>query len=279
VRLTRRRRRRIWNLHHLAFGNIGDRECTPLRWFEDLASPHFDLRFESLNGQVAASLSGETVVLGGGGLFLPRCWELWVGPLFARGNRVIGWGIGHHHDNVHLGPEESASNWAESVRRYHDDYPLDRFELLGVRDWNVGLRWVPDASCMDPAFDASYPIDHDVVVYEHGVLEPIALDLPKMSNVGNTPFEDVVAFLGSGAVIVTNSYHGAYWATLLGRPTVLWNPWCSKFLLLKYPLPWAGPDTWERAAQEAPVYPGALRECRATTRAFAVDVFDQLTVE
>ena len=58
---------------------------------------------------------------------------------------------------------------------------------------------------------------------------------------GNTPFEDVVAFLGSGAVIVTNSYHGAYWATLLGRPTVLWNPWCSEILLLKYPLPWVGP--------------------------------------
>src|SRR4029077_6738997 len=114
----RSRRRRIWNLRHLAFQNIGDRECTPLRWFGDLAPGDVDLRFESLNGRVAASLSDETVVLGGGGLLLPRCWELWVGPLFERGNRVIGWGIGHHHDNVHLGPEESPSDWTQSVRRY-----------------------------------------------------------------------------------------------------------------------------------------------------------------
>ena len=233
-----------------------------------------DLRSESLNGRVAASLSDETVVLGGGGLLLPRCWELWVGPLFERGNRVIGWGIGHHHDNVHLGPEESPSDWTQSVRRYKEDYPLDRFELLGVRDWDVGLRWVPDVSCMNPAFDASYVIDHDVVVYEHGVLEPIALDLPKMSNVGDTPFEEVVAFLASGSVVVTNSYHGAYWATLLGRPTVPAGiPGARNFLLLRYPLPWVGPESWERAAQEAPVYPDALSECRDANRAFALNLF------
>jgi hypothetical protein len=269
----------VWNLHHLAFDNIGDRECTPLRWFGDLATPDLELRDASLNGPHAASLSGETVILGGGGLLLPRCWELWIAPLFERGNRIIGWGIGHHHDNVHLGPEEPPSDWKESVHRYQRDYPLDRFELLGIRDWNVGLRWVPDVSCMHPAFDASYVVDHDVVVYEHGVLEPIPLDFPKMSNVGGTPFADVIAFLGSGSVVVTNSYHGAYWATLLGRPTLLWDPWCSKFLLLKYRLPWVGPESWECAARDAPVYPDALEECRAANRAYAVDVFDTLTAD
>jgi hypothetical protein len=60
---------------------------------------------------------------------------------------------------------------------------------------------------------------------------------------------------------------------------VLWDPWCSKFLLLKYPLPWVGPDDWERAAREAPVYPNALSECRAANRTFAVDVFDQLSAD
>lgn len=272
----RRRRTRVWNLHHLAFGNIGDRECTPFRWFSQLAGDDLDLRDESLNGDVARNLSGEVIVLGGGGLFLPLCWQMYVQPLIDRGNTVIGWGIGHHHDNVHLGADERPTDWSTSVERYHHDYPLESFRLLGVRDWNTGLRWVPDASCMHPAFDASYPVDRDVVVYEHGVLEPIDLGVPKMANVGETPFEDVAGFLASGRVVVTNSYHGAYWATLLGRPTVLWRPWCSKFLLLRYPLPWAGPDTWEQAAAEAPNYPGALDECRAANLAFADDVFQDL---
>ena len=272
----RRKALRVWSLHHLAFGNIGDRECTPFRWFSDLATDDLDLRDESLSGETAAGLSGEVVVLGGGGLFLPLCWKRWVGPLFERGNQVIGWGIGHHHDNVHLGPDESHSDWSTSIEQYQDDYPLDRFSLLGVRDWDVGIRWVPDASCMHPAFDASDRADHDVVVYEHGVLAPIPLDVRKMSNVGDAPFEEVAGFLASGRVVVTNSYHGAYWATLLGRPTVLWEPWCSKFLLLRYPHPWVGPGDWERAAESAPVYPDALAECRAANRAFAADVVQSL---
>lgn len=275
MRWFRRRGRalRVWNLHHLAFGNIGDRECTPFRWFSELATDGLELRDESLNGETAAALTGEVVILGGGGLFLPLCWQQWVAPLFARDNSIIGWGIGHHHDNVHLAPGEAGGDWGASVARYRTDYPLERFRLLGVRDWRVGVRWVPDASCMHPAFDAVHRIDHDVVVYEHGVLEPIPLALPKLSNVGDTPFEEVAAFLASGAVVVTNSYHGAYWATLLGRPTVLWEPWCSKFLLLRYPLPWAGAADWERAAERAPVYANALAECRAANRSYAADVF------
>lgn len=276
LRWRRRSGLRVWNLHHLAFGNIGDRECTPFRWFSDLAGDGLDLRDESLNGDVAKRLSGEVIVLGGGGLFLPLCWQLYVQPLLDRGNTVIGWGIGHHHDNVHLGPNEQPGDWSASVEEYRNDYPLDRFRLLGVRDWNTGLRWVPDASCMHPAFDASYPIDHDVVVYEHGALEPIPLGVPKLSNVGDTPFEDVAGFLASGRVLVTNSYHGAYWATLLGRPTLLWQPWCSKFLLLRYPLPWVGPDTWEQAVEEAMTYPDALTACRAANAAFAEDVLQDL---
>ena len=76
-----------------------------------------------------------------------------------------------------------------------------------------------------------------------------------MSNVGETPFEEVAGFLASGRVVVTNSYHGAYWTTLLGRPTLLWEPWCSKFLLLRYPHPWVGPGDWERAAGARPSIP------------------------
>ena len=41
-----------------------------------------------------------------------------------------------------------------------------------------------------------------------------------------------IEFIGSGDVVVTNSYHGAYWATLLGKVVVAF-PWASKFYGLK----------------------------------------------
>lgn len=34
-------------------------------------------------------------------------------------------------------------------------------------------------------------------------------------------FNETVAFLGSSEVVLTTSYHGLYWATLLGRKVVV----------------------------------------------------------
>ena len=112
-------------------------------------------------------------------------------------------------------------------------------------------------------------VHRDVVVYQHNELPPIPIDAPALDNGPDTTLEDAVAHLASGRVVVTNSYHGVHWATLLGRRAVIWDPWCSKFELLRYPMPTAGAADWERAAERAPVYPDALAECRAANAAFA----------
>ncbi len=100
------------------------------------------------------------------------------------------------------------------------------------RDWipELGNR-VPCASCMHPAFDLALDIapEHDVVRYSAArrveVHEPT--DAPHMTNEDGS-IEEAVRFIASGRKIVTSSYHGAYWAQLLGREVELVS-WGSKF--------------------------------------------------
>ena len=92
-----------------------------------------------------------------------------------------------------------------------------------------------------------------------------------MSNHGAT-LDDVLQFLSSGEVVITNSYHGAYRATLLGRAAVIVTQNSSKFYHMKHVHPYA---KWEDAMKaERHWYPNALEECRAANMAFHAKVKD-----
>lgn len=105
-------------------------------------------------------------------------------------------------------------------------------DLYFARDWMPELsRRVPCASCMHPAFDEVLDAkpQHDVVRYSAArrVEVQAPSDAPHMTNEDGT-IEEAIAFLASGRKVITSSYHGAYWAQLLGRDveTVSWG---SKF--------------------------------------------------
>lgn len=152
---------------------------------------------------------------------------------------------------------------------------MGKFTLVGLRDWDVGYRWVPCPSCMDPAFDIPRQRPtRSVVVFDHMDIPVRVGSLPRMSNrVGD--LRKVLDFLASGETILTTSYHGAYWATLLGRKVVVYG-WSNKFFHMKHPPAileeedW--PSLWRDAAKRAAVYPNALEECRDSNRRFWFDV-------
>lgn len=268
---------RIYNLQHLHNDNIGDRQCSPFIHFSSLADSRVQLIDMSLTDPAVRTLSDEIVILGGGGSLNPWCWHEVIQPLLARGNRLIAWGIGHHHDNVptHRYPRVPAEDWHDSLARYARDYPLENFVLCGIRDYAMSREYVPCVSCMSPLFDRHYPVLHDIVLYEHGVLEPIAIEeAPRMSNLGAKSFEAVIAFLASGHTVITNSFHGAYWAQLLGRRVLVYEPWCTKFFTYKYPLTLAKREDWRRRLAECRIYPQALADSRDCNRRFAHKVFD-----
>lgn len=259
----------VFNVHHLHNANIGDRACTPFAFFPTLRDAFEWRDLDTLDPELK-KLRGAPVVLGGGGMLHPWPWNNVVLPLLSGNNTVIAWGIGHHHDGVHSDRGRLMRDWQGSEQRLQTDYDLTRLALHGLRDRIPGTIHAPCVTCMHPALDIVEPPRHEIVIYEHGALEPIRIDAgPRMKNTGAHGIEDVLAHLRSGETVITNSFHGAYWAMLLGRRVAVYEPWCTKFWLM-HPRPaFCDRTNWLTQVQAAAITPGLLEQCRAENRAYA----------
>ena len=170
-----------------------------------------------------------------------------------QGPKVL-WGAGH---NMRDWSEKDEIKWPKW---------MSDFTLVGIRDYLQGYEWVPCASCMHPAFDKEYEVTNKVIWFEH------KKQLIKATEFGREPvlrfcnsgqnFEQVIELLGSAETVVTNSYHGVYWATLLGKKVICVDAWSSKFFYFKHKPLFCKSKAWEERIGYAPSYPEALEECR-----------------
>lgn len=263
--------------------NIGDWYSSPEQYFY---LPGETVDIWQLNHEYVPET--ENIIYGGGGL---------IGGMRPMGHvitnqknankRIYGWGIGEH---IYISLDEQT--------QFHPpvdiSYPfyVRKFDLLGIRDWYPNLytalpqtRWVPCSSCMHKAFDEEYEVKHDIAFFTHKnfpmhvvhMLPKDTWDYPHMTNDGENTFEEVINFLGSADVIITNSFHGAYWATLLGK-VVICFPWSTKFYGLKHaPIMCPAPD-WKKALndKEQKQYKGALEECRQANKDFHVELINHI---
>ena len=247
--------------------NAGDWHCAPFRHF-DLGETFLDIlawhRKESSERQPPEAVTGH-VVLGGGGL-ISRNFHPTMAQLARRRPALlslVAWGVGE---------SEYVDRLGGLVPPYAGRLPdyMDAFDLIGVRDFggtpDRRVHWAPCASCMSSVFDRTYPVTREAVVYEHKRI-PVPIEgLDRTSNEGGD-LESKVAFLGSAELVITNSYHGAYWATLLGRRVVA-IPNMSKMYRFRHPPVICEAASWRRYAPLAVAYPEALAECREATLAF-----------
>lgn len=169
------------------------------------------------------------------------------------------WGAGHNGDSE---LDFNEIKWPKSFPRYR---------TVGIRDYNQGSKfnWVPCASCMHPALAKKYSIKNDVIWFEHKkqLLKDFGSDsIPRFINSGSN-VEQTIELLGSANIILTNSYHGVYWGTLLRKKVLLvGGAWSSKFKWFKHPPVIVGKkDDWRDFVDRALVYDSALDECRSTT--------------
>lgn len=269
----------ILNLHRKSTNNIGDLNCAPHIYFPKLLGEQSReiLGFREADEPTPekrrefneAFKSANIIVIGGGGLLGIDFFE----PFFrylarnkAANQKVILWGAGHNSWTV--------SDWRQLKAQYSFDSSL--FDLIGLRDVDHEHPWVPCSSCMSPALAVQYPIEREIGVYAHvGTMKneafrkklPAGFDLLDNSS----SFEEAIRFLGSSELILTDSYHGAYWATLLGRKVVAF-PSSSKFYDFKHAIPLCVPEDWKRYSRLARVYDEALEECRQANLHFAVRV-------
>jgi len=169
------------------------------------------------------------------------------------GPKVL-WGAGHNKQNW---SEENEIIWPKW---------LNDFDLVGVRDYLQGYEWVPCASCLHPAFDEKYKVTNKVIWFEHKKQLIKTADMgpepvPRFVNTGEN-LEQTIALLGSAEIVVTNSYHGVYWATLLGKKVICPDPWSSKFFYFKHRPVYCKAKDWKEQIDVAVTYPNALEECR-----------------
>jgi hypothetical protein len=238
------------NLHVLNTPNIGDRKCAPSLYFNS-AGKNQDLW--------QAGAQGGPLIIGGGGLLHPSFTAKLASLVEQSNGPKIVWGVG---TNTHGVNHQAQQAW------------LDSCDLIGLRDWGSGRRWVPCASCMSPEFDRDEPPKYRAVVYRHaGEADniPDRMGLPTLTNHASN-LSDVVSFLLSGEFVITNTYHGMYWATLLRRKVIVY-PFSSRHFFLKHqPVFMENGRHWDQGFPAAQSYQDALAECRFANISFASDV-------
>ena len=232
--------------------NAGDFASCPAQWFD--FPTHRVQNYDEPIGNAKA-------VVYGGGTMMNWLQDRELPPI-----PCITWGIGSSRHGGFTEPWPDPGGFA-----------LTGLREWSQREWNPGTEedegWTPCASCMSPLFDGTWPIKHEAVLFVNASPSiksryPVAVGgLPVMEN--DRPMAEIVAFLASAEVVITDSYHGIFWATLLRRRVVA-LPYSSKFYGFRHPPAYSrdrGLD-WRDAAKEALVYPAALAECRAASLAF-----------
>lgn len=190
-------------------------------------------------------------IIGGGGIIDQNdFWNPWINALIEKGNKVIGWGIGF---NTHKGKTVSIP------------MNLDGFTLLGVRDLGQGYPWLPCVSCLKKELEMQRPVVRKIGCITHYENVTKKFDYDTIHN--DRPFEELIKFIAETEILITNTYHMMYWATLMGKKVILFDPFSTKFDNFKWKPVYYSGDI-EKDIAEARIYPEALAECREANLAF-----------
>lgn len=203
-------------------GNVGDYWSSPLKYY------NFDFEYKHIHLMDIAynridDIKNSIFVIGGGGL-INESFSLITKAInkIIKNNFVIFWGIG------------GSSNYFINFNILN--HP--NVKLIGIRDidynFNFNNNYLPCVSCKNSLFDNNYNIKYKIGIYEHTDY-PINLKYNKLKN--NENINNVLEFLGSHEIIITNSYHGVYWSQLLNKKVLYYidnNIVNYKFLNMKY---------------------------------------------
>jgi hypothetical protein len=292
---------KILNVYHRDATNAGDLASSPLRYFS------YDCESQDFGAADTNSLpKADGLIVGGGGLICNNTFEDVINNAITSidGPKIL-WGAGF---NLHSYPFRftrkldglegikaeikglltrtglrKQSSWLRTLLNDAEIYPKidNRYDLVGVRDWGTDYRWVPCASCMHPIFDwgREQSTSKKLVIIDHPMFFKIDTRSPNKGSNLNKSFEDIISMLSEAEVILTSSYHAAYWGILLGRRVVV-VPWSTKFLRFRWRVGFAYDlDGVRSAISKAASFPNALKEAREANISFALDVSKLLSTD
>ena len=249
--------------------NTGDMNCGPELFFKDFIDRYvcFFHSIKYINYQIIEK--EDWIIIGGGGML--DCnpdYQNAINHLLSTNTHVIGWGLGHNRVD-------------KNVLYHYDSLPniaYDKFNLLGIRDYNYSesSTFCPCASCMMPQLERKTKIQRNIGIYyhhEYEIEQKLLMSHEHLSN--SASIEEVMTFMAGSNIILTNTYHGAYWATLMGKKVILYKPFGEKFRFFKYqPRVYSG--NIEEDIRRANCYPQALEEFRNINVEFKNMIIDRI---
>lgn len=230
-------------IHKFKTKNTGDREICPYDYFSEYFNQYVVQKID-IDDADKVFFKKAVFILGGGGMIDQNDnWNRWINTL-AETHPVIVWGIGF---NRHYGTA------------LKETLDFEKLALIGLRDFNRGYPWLPCVSCLKKELETTAPIKREIGCIAHYENTNYRFEWPTIYN--DAPFADLIRFIAESRVIVTNTYHMVYWATLMGKKVVLYKPFSNKFDHIKFtPVTYSG--MMKTDIKKAKIYPTALQECR-----------------
>ena len=209
-------------IHAVDINNVGDMFCGYYKYFyNDLKKYNLmihDISYPDFN----KIYKDDTIIFGGGGMIdASNFWNNNINTILDKSKNIIFWSLGHNkHYNQNINVKIN----------------FDKVNMLSIRDYNheSGFRYVPCASCMIPYLKMKEDIKREIGIISHKdyIIENNKYDI--ITNSQN--IYEIIDFIRTSKVIITNSYHATYWATLMKRKVITMGYLHSnKFNYLKYP--------------------------------------------
>lgn len=210
-------------VHFHDTSNVGDILCNPYNYFD--WSGHECQSFDIFKWRQVVPV--DMLIFGGGGMLHTQVDDAMrdaknVAKRLNPDCKVVMWGVGSNYHHMCHG------HWHEWLRE---------FDIVGLRDRASPFPWVPCASCMHSELEIHRPRPNNPYsIYYHEEF-PLDLPHPKMSNFECQDMKTIIDFISDGHVLLTNSFHGAYWAMLMQKPVIVLNAFSGRFFA---GLPWHG---------------------------------------
>jgi hypothetical protein len=175
---------------------------------------------------------GDVLIVGGGGLIHRRIVS-WIQAV-SRKRPVFLWGVGINYADQaipELKPLLERCMRVTLRHRENPDFQYSPCPSLGRPEF-VEYAKAPTEPSSDVVF---YSHKSHVISRESGIagVPEIVNSRAALQEAGKNDLLSVLRFLGSGRVVVTNSYHGVLWSMAIDRPVVVWRPYSTRYVYQK----------------------------------------------
>ena len=246
-------------LHRYITINAGDVACGYYQYFLDDFKDYRCVVHDISSINFSLIKNKDVVIVGGGGLLNALAeWNYNINKAASIADKAIIWSAGF---NSNAEPKYCRIDWT-------------KFDLIAIRDFSykTEFRYVPCATCMIPDLEKNYAIRRRIGVVCHKDFLGIPQEMMTYERITNDfPLQEIIEFIGSSEIILTNSYHAAYWSILMQRKCIIFSLHSEKFNYYKYlPVLFSGDLSLD--ISQAVIYPNALQESKMLTLEYVEDI-------